>query len=165
MQTAEDKILIRVRGCRPAAILLHTPEADAALLRAADELGVVCREVPPLKALRESLRSFWDSVSWVKTCFVTKEAAQVLRHIPTLCRRMVTLGQLCPVDSKSFAGLVEKHCLDATSIDVWRVRPAAASAEQDTNASSSPVDKLQTESRHSTGGVGFPERLGSGLYH
>ncbi len=38
-----------------------TPEADAALLRAADELGVVCREVPPLKALRESLRSFWDS--------------------------------------------------------------------------------------------------------
>lgn len=60
---------------------------------------------------------------------------------------------------------VEKHCLDATSIDVWHVRPAAASAEQDTNASSSPVDKLQTESRHSTGGFGFPERPGSGLYH
>ena len=48
-------------GCRPAAILLHTPEADAALLRAADELGVACREVPPLKALRESLWSLWDS--------------------------------------------------------------------------------------------------------
>ncbi len=48
----------------------------------------------------------FPAVSWVKTYFVTKEAAQVLRHIPTLCRRMVTLGQLCPVDSKSFAGLV-----------------------------------------------------------
>ena len=48
-------------ACRPAAILLYTPEADAALVRAADELGVACREVPPLKALRESLRSFWES--------------------------------------------------------------------------------------------------------
>lgn len=46
------------------------------------------------------------AVSWVETFFVTKEAAQVLRHIPTLCRRMLTLGQLCSVDSKSFAGLV-----------------------------------------------------------
>ena len=46
------------------------------------------------------------AVSWVETFSVTKEAAQVLRHIPTLCRWMLTLGQLCPVDSKSFAGLV-----------------------------------------------------------
>ena len=48
-------------GCRPAAILLYTSEADAALLRAADELRVACEEVPPLKALRESRWSFWDS--------------------------------------------------------------------------------------------------------
>lgn len=48
----------------------------------------------------------FPAVSWVETFFVTKEAAQLLRHIPTLCRRMLTLGQLCPVDSKSFAGLV-----------------------------------------------------------
>ncbi len=48
----------------------------------------------------------FPAVFWVETFFVTEEAAQVLRHIPTLCRRMLTLGQLCPVDSKSFAGLV-----------------------------------------------------------
>lgn len=151
--------------CRPAAILLHTPEADAALLRAADELGVACVEVPPLKALRESLRSFWDSVSWVETFLVTKEAAQVLRHIPTLCRRMLTLGQLYPVDSKSFAGPVEKHCPETISIDVWRVRSAAASAEQETNVSTDLVDNLQTQSCRSAGDSGFPERPGSGTDH
>lgn len=48
-------------GFRPAALLLHTPEADAALLRAADEHGVTCKKVPPLRTLRESFRSFWDS--------------------------------------------------------------------------------------------------------
>lgn len=120
-------------GFRPAAVLLHTPEADAVLLKAADNLGIACKELPPLRALRESLWSFWESgkqslqllqpvislqcpfltvvfsfpaVSRVQTFFVTQEAAKTLRHIPTLCRRMIAQGQLCPVDHKSFASLV-----------------------------------------------------------
>ena len=47
-------------NCRPAAIVLHTPQSDVAVLRAADELGLACIVVPPLKALRESIRSFYD---------------------------------------------------------------------------------------------------------
>lgn len=48
----------------------------------------------------------FPAVSWVETLFITKEAGQVLRHIPTLSYDMLTLRQLCPVDSKGFAGLV-----------------------------------------------------------
>ena len=60
---------------------------------------------------------------------------------------------------------VEKHCPDTICIDVWRVRPAAASAEQDTISSTSLVDKLQTQSCRSAGDFGFPERHGSGIDH
>ncbi len=48
-------------GFRPAAVLLHTPETDAVLLKAADDLGIDCKELPPLRALRESFWSFWES--------------------------------------------------------------------------------------------------------
>lgn len=46
---------------QPAAVLLHTSEDDAALLRLADHLGLIRKEIPPMAVLRESVRSVWDS--------------------------------------------------------------------------------------------------------
>ena len=70
---AERYTLIRVRG-ETVCLLSLWPDLVAGptlrqllenqffiVLKAADDFGVACREVPPLKALRESLRPFWDS--------------------------------------------------------------------------------------------------------
>lgn len=49
-------------GCkrRPAAVLLHTAETDAALIDMASNLGVACVQLPAPGVLRESVRSVWD---------------------------------------------------------------------------------------------------------
>ncbi len=60
---------------------------------------------------------------------------------------------------------VEKHCPDIVFIDGWHYRLAAASAEQDTMASTGFVDKFQTQSCRSAGDFGVPERLGNGTDH
>ena len=49
-----------VAGYRPAAVLLHTAETDAALIDVADDLGVACMQLPAPAVLRQSVRSVWD---------------------------------------------------------------------------------------------------------
>lgn len=60
---------------------------------------------------------------------------------------------------------VEKRCPDIVSIDGWHYTPAAASAEQDTMASTGLVDKFQTQCCRPAGDFGVPERLGNGTDH
>lgn len=92
----------------PAAVLLHTADTDGSLLGLADELGVACQELPSSGVLRESVRPFWDLVSTFKIFYITKEAGKILRHVPVLCRRMISQGTFCLVDNNTFEGL-EPH--------------------------------------------------------
>ena len=125
-----------VAGYRPAAVLLHTAETEAALIDVADGLGVACLQLQAPAVLRQSVRSVWDlgkerifcpqlhavlaqdlyfqcssllsfcAVSTVKVFFVTKEAIKTLRLAPTLGRRLSSEGTLCQVDTERFASLV-----------------------------------------------------------
>ncbi|KAL3155453.1 hypothetical protein ABBQ38_011009 [Trebouxia sp. C0009 RCD-2024] len=102
--------LTRIQGYRPAAVLLHTAETDAAILDLADHLGVGCEQLPAPGVLRKSVRSVWDSVSTAKVFFVTTEAANTLRLAPTFARRLNAEGTLCRINLQGFASLVEQHC-------------------------------------------------------
>ncbi|KAL3155918.1 hypothetical protein ABBQ32_012915 [Trebouxia sp. C0010 RCD-2024] len=53
-------VLTRIRGYRPAAVLLHTAETDAVLIDTAGDLGVACLQLPAPAVLRQSVRSVWD---------------------------------------------------------------------------------------------------------
>lgn len=127
--------LLLPAGYRPAAVLLHTAETDAAILDLADHLGVGCEQLPAPGVLRKSVRSVWDSgkptssppvlcaagtgshskgtdllflyaVSTAKVFFVTTEAANTLRLAPTFARRLNAEGTLCRINLQGFASLV-----------------------------------------------------------
>ena len=52
--------MLSVAGYRPAAVLLHTAETEAALIDVADDLGVACLQLQAPVVLRQSVRSVWD---------------------------------------------------------------------------------------------------------